>query len=291
METERVQRPSRLRRAPKNKRQPSEQQIQYTQPKPFFRNRLIVQMLSIAAVVLALTMGISIFFKVDTVLVTGAEKHSAHTIVTASGLQPGDSLLFFGRARVAGKIKTSLPYVDTVRFELKLPGTVNIIVEEKQLAYALQASDGSWWMMTADGKIAEKINAETAANSPVVEGVILQKPEVGKYAVPAEQPNADAGIATAADRLTAAVKILQQLEAWELFAPGTHLDVSDLFALRLYCGPDYRVELGDSADMAEKIKTVKYTLPQLDGRGGVLKLTYNETEQMWEVIYQPWSQG
>lgn len=291
METEKIQRLPRARRSTKSKRQSSEQQIQYTQPKPFFRNRLIVQLLSIAAVVLALTMGISIFFKVDTVLVTGAAKHNPHTIVQASGLQPGDSLLFFGRARAAGKIKTALPYVDTVRFELKLPGTVNVIVEEKKLAYALQASDGSWWMMTSDGMIAEKIDAVTADSSPAIEGVIIQKPQVGEYAKAADQSSGDTGIATAQDRLATAVKILGQLEKWELFSPDTRLDVSDLFALRLYCGPDHRVELGDSDDMEAKIMTVKYTLPQLDGRGGVLKLTYNETEQKWEVIYQPWSQG
>ena len=146
-------------------------------------------------------------------------------------------------------------------------------------------------MITADGMIAEKIDAETAENSPSIEGVILQKPKVGEYAVAAELPGEDATIAAAADRLAVAVKILEQLETWELFSPATRLDVSDLFGLRLYCGPDYRVELGDGTDMDAKIMTVKYTLPQLDGRGGVLKLTYNETEQMWEVIYQPWSQG
>ena len=291
METEKNQRQPRMRHGRRNRRQPSEQQINYTQPKPFFRNRLIVQLLSIAAVALALTMGISIFFKVDTVLVTGAAKHNPHTIVESSGLQPGDSLLFFGRARAAGKIKTALPYVDTVRFELKLPGTVNIIVEEKMLAYALQATDGSWWMMTSDGMIAERIDAATAEGSPVVEGVILQKPQIGEYAVASEQSSGEASIVTAADRLSAAIKILEQLEKWELFSPATRLDVSDLFALRIYCGPDYRVELGDSADMNAKIMTVKYTLPQLDGRGGVLKLHYNETETKWEVIYQPWSQG
>ena len=291
METERSQRAPRIRRSSQRKRQPSEQQIQYTQPKPFFRNRLIVQLLSIAAVVPALTMGISIFFKVDTVFVAGATKHSAHTIVRASDIEPGDSLLFFGRAKAAGKIKTALPYVDTVRFELKLPGTLYIIVEEKMLAYALQAMDGSWWMMTSDGVVAEKIDAATAEESPVIEGVILQSPEVGAYAVAAETASEGGGVTTAADRLTVAVKILEQLEAKELFSPDTRLDVSDLFALRLYCGPDHRVELGGSEDMDKKIEIVKGALVDLEGNSGVLKLTYDETEQKWLVVFQPWSKG
>lgn len=285
--TETTPNPRRKQRGPAGKKPRPE--IHYTQPRPFYRNRLIVQLLSVAAVVLAVTVGVSIFFKVDTVVVTGASKYSAATVVEASQIQPGDSLIFFGRAGAAGRIKRDLPYVDTVRFQLKLPGTVNIIVEEKVLSYALQASDGSWWMITADGMVAEKTTAAAAENAPTVEGVILQSPAVGKRAVAYEPEGVDS-TTTAADRLSAAVAILTQLEKWELFAPATRVDVSDLFALRLYCGPDYRVELGDSGSLEEKISLVKYALPQLDGRGGVLKLQYNEETQQWEVLYQHWSQ-
>lgn len=292
METENTNRTS-LRNRRKAQRKPGtpRPEIQYTPPKPFFRNRLIVQMMSIAAVVLAVTIGISIFFKVDTVAVTGASKHSALTITEASGIEKGDSLLFFGRAKAAGKIKSALPYVDTVRFELKLPGTVNIIVEEKMVAYALQAEDGTWWMMTADGMIAEKTDALSVESRPVIEGVILQNPAVGKRAVAAEAEQGENVLTTtAADRLTAAVNVLAQLEKYEMFSQTTGLDVSDLFALRLYCGDDYRVELGDSGDMDKKIEIVRYALAELGNRGGVLKLVFNDTEQMWEVIYQPWAQ-
>ncbi len=290
METENTQRKAvRVRRRIRERKAKTQPEIQYTQPKPFYRNRLTVQLLSVAAVVLAVTIGISIFFKVDTVLITGASKYSAATIAEASGIDAGDSLLFFGRARAAGKIKMKLPYVDTVRFELKLPGTVNIIVEEKVVAYRLQSSDGSWWIMTADGKIAEKLPAEKTEQYPLIEGIVLQSPSVGKMAVAAET-SMEAGTAKAADRLKAAMNILTQLETYELFSETTSLDVSDLFALRLYCGTDYRVELGDSTDMGAKIMTIKSTLPSLDGRGGVLKLVYNETAGEWGVVCQSWSQ-
>lgn len=287
METERNEASAR-RRTERRARKPRPE-VHYTQPKPFFRNRLVVQLLSVAAVVLAVTVGISIFFKVDTVVVTGAEKYTAATVAEASQIQKGDSLIFFGRGSAARRIKMALPYVDTVRFQLQLPGTVNIIVEEKVLAYALQAADGSWWMITADGKVVEQTTAAAAESAPTVQGVILQEPAVGADAV-AHEPGGPESTVTAADRLNAAIRILAQLEKWELFAPATVVDVSDLFALRLYCGPDYRVELGDAGDLEEKIGIVKYALPQLDGRGGVLKLQYNEETAAWEVLYQTWAQ-
>ena len=289
METERTNRTRRTRRPAERKERQPRQPIQYTQPKPFFRNRLIVQLISIAAVVLAVTIGISIFFKVDTVMVAGVEKHSPLSVSEASGIEKGDSLLFFGRAGAAAKIKAALPYVDTVRFRVKLPGTVHIVVKEKMVAYALQAEDGSWWMMTSDGMIAEQTDAATAEKKPIIEGIILQSPKVGEYAVAAEYPVEGTVIATAADRLKAAVTVLAQLEEYQMFSQTTGLDVSDLFALRLYCGADCRVELGDVTDMAEKVEMVKYALMEMDGSGGVLKLTYNDVDKVWEIIRQPWS--
>ena len=74
-----------------------------------------------------------------------------------------------------------------------------------------------------------------------------------------------------------------------MFSQTTGLDVSDLFAQRLYCGADCRVELGDVTDMAEKVEMVKYALMEMDGSGGVLKLTYNDVDKVWEIIRQPWS--
>lgn len=288
METERTEASPRRRR-PERRERKNRPEIHYTQPKPFFRNRLIVQLLSIAAVVLAVTVGVSIFFKVDTVAVIGAEKYSAATVAEASRIQEGDSLIFFGRGRAARRIKMELPYVDTVRFQLQLPGTVNIIIQEKTLAYAMQASDGAWWMITADGKVVEKTTAAAAETAPTIRGVTLYAPAIGKNAV-AFEPEGPDTVATAADRLKAAVAILEQLEKWELFAPATIVDVSDLFALRLYCGPDYRVELGDAGDLAEKIGTVKEAQAMLDGRAGVLTLQYNEETAQWEVLYQSWAQ-
>ena len=290
MENENTRRSPRNRHTPPRKRRTPDPEIQYTQPKPFFRNRLIVQLLSIAAVVLAFTIGVSIFFKVDTVMVTGAVKHSPQVIAEASGVKAGDSLLFFGRARAAAKIKTALPYVDTVRYQVKLPGTVNIIVEEKMVASAVQAIDGSWWMITADGVVAEKISAATAADKPLIEGVYLQNPKVGEPSVAAETAADGAMVTTAADHLKAAITVLSALEENQLFSHITRLDVTDLFALRIYCSDDYRVELGESRDMTEKVEILKYALAELGARGGVLKLVYNDTELRWEIVYQTWSQ-
>ena len=281
---------TRNRRSSQKTQRKPQQEVQYTQPKPFFRKRLLVQLLTIAAVVLAITIGVSIFFKVDTVVVTGASKYSALTVTEASGIEKGDSLLFFGRARAANRIKTELPYVGTVRFELKLPATVNIIIEEKTVSYAMEDSEGTWWKVTSDGKVVEKLR-KNAVPKATVTGVQLESPKVGKKAVAAETAQTGETVtATQAERLETAVDILYQLELWEVFEDVTNVDVSDLFALRLVCGTEYRIELGNGDDLYDKLGVVKTTLRELEEKNygaAVLKL-YDE-DGKWQVQCNPWT--
>ncbi len=278
----------RERRSSKNTQQRPKEEIQYTQPKPFLRKRLLVQLLTMAAVVLAVAIGVSVFFQVDEVLVTGASQYSALTVAEASKIETGDSLLFFGRAAAAGRIKSALPYVSSVRFEVKLPGTVNIIIEEKLVSYAVEAGDGSWWKITSEGKVVEKVE-NTTLTAPTITGVILEDPVVGKKAVATEQEG-EMVTTTGKERLNAALKIIGKVEKWELFEQVTDVDVTDLFGLRLDCTGNYRVELGSEESLDKKIQAVKSALIVLENNnGGVIKL--QEKDGKWEVQYNPWGEN
>ena len=134
----------------------------YTEPKPFSRRRFAVQMFSVIAIVLALVMGISVFFKVKTITVSGAETYSPWAVREASGIQEGDQLLGFSVARASAQILTELSYVEKVRIGIKLPDTVNIYLEELDVAYAIKSQDGIWWLMTSEGRIVEQANAAIA---------------------------------------------------------------------------------------------------------------------------------
>lgn len=271
-------------RFPRKKEQNEQAQIEYTKPKPFAKRRLIVQLLTVTAVVLAIAVGTSVFFKVDTVLVAGTEKYTAYEVAQAAGIEVGDSLLFFGQGETAARIKSQLPYVATVRFSVKLPGTVTIIVSEKTVAYAVKAADGTYWKITSDAVVVEK--AETIEqNTPTIEGVVLKDPVVGETAIADETQQE--GTATGAERLNAATQILQLLERWKPREEMTCLDVSDLYSLHLFCTDNYRIELGSREDMEEKIKAIKSVFDSADiPDSGVLTLLYKD--EKWCVQYNSW---
>ena len=101
-----------------------EPEIVYTPPKPFNRNRLLLQLGIVAAVVLAVFFSLNMFFKVSdiavanlgsqaessvgAVSVSGNGRYSAQTIVEASGIRVGDSLLAPQRLATRAQVATML---------------------------------------------------------------------------------------------------------------------------------------------------------------------------------------
>ena len=136
----------------------------YTDPKPFNRIRLLQQLLLVAAVVVAFVLALSVFFKVETITVSGADTYSPWAIREASGIVEGEGLLTFSRARASAQIRAKLSYVDKVRIGIKLPDTVIIYIEEIDVAYAIQDQDGIWWLMTSEGRIVEQSDSASAQN-------------------------------------------------------------------------------------------------------------------------------
>ena len=73
-------------------------------------------------------------------------------------------------------------YCESTIVDIKLPDTVNIYIEEIDMAYAITTRDGTYWLMTAAGKVVEQIDGATASNYTKIEGVQLDNPTPGQQA-------------------------------------------------------------------------------------------------------------
>jgi len=279
------------------------EEIVYTVPPAFHRTGFLLKMLTVAAVVVALVLGMSIFFKVDKIYISGMEKYEASTIQDASGIQKGDGLLTLSKAKISGKITTQLPYVGSVRIGIKLPDTVNIEVTELDVLYAVQSSDTSWWLMTADGKVVDHTTVSEAKNYTRVLGVQLNAPLPGNPAVAYEEvpetTTAPEGETTeettaetmaleegllevtlppmvrASDKLARAITILQHLEEHSVIGTVTTVDVSKITDLQLSYEDRYQVLLGDDSNMSYKIRSMKEAVRQMpDYQSGTLDVSF-----------------
>ena len=262
--------------AKRNSKRPN---VTYTDPVPFNLRKLLLQLAVVTAVVLAIVMGLSVFFRVDRVVVYGNDAYSAWTIQEASGIESGENLLTFGSTRACGKIITALPYVKTARIGIKLPDTVNIYIEEFDVVYAISNSEGEWWLMTSGGKIVEKIDSGIANSYTKVIGVEVESPVIGAQAkavenlIPVTQETDTSGepvstepvfTITGADRLKAALMILDALELNDIVGEAASINVQSLNNLELMYGTRYQVKLGDSNNMEYKIATMKQAVAQLN---------------------------
>lgn len=279
----------------KRPRQPTPAVI-YTQPQAFNRNRFLIQLLTVTAVVVALVLGLSVFFKVGVITVSGADVYTPWTVQEVSGISVGDNLLTFSRARAAALIKANLPYVKNVRFGIKLPDTVNIIIEEEDVVYAIKDTNDQWWLINSDGRVVEQSNRAKASSYTQVLGVTLDNPVSGEKgiaseAVPTETDESGEYVAvtlTGAQRLNAALQILSALEDNDIVGDAASVDVSLLEDIVLWYGTRYQVNLGDSSRIDYKIACASDVILQLsEYDSGILDISFN----IWSdrVVYTPFS--
>lgn len=286
-------------------RQPAPAVI-YTQPAAFNRNRLVIQLVTVTAVVLALVIGLSVFFKVGHIYVSGAEVYSESSITEVCGISKGDNLLTFSHARAAALIRANCPYVREVRFGIKLPDTVNIIIEEDDVVYAIKDQTGQWWLMNSDGRVVEQGNNAKVSNHTQVLGVALQDPVPNERGVALESaPAAEDATAetaaqgetvpasvpvttTGAQRLDAALQILKALENNDIVGSAASVDVSRIDDIILWYGTRYQVNLGDNSGLDHKIACMNAVIAQMsEYQSGVLDCSFT----IWpnQVGYTPFS--
>ena len=280
--------------------------IIYTQPQTFNRDRLLLQLLIMTAVVAAMVLAMSVFFKVKTVTVAGAETYSNDAVQEASGIQVGDNLLTFSKARASAQIRAKLSYVDNIRIGIKLPDTVIIYVEELDVAYAVESSQGDWWLINSDGKVVEQIDSRKAADYTQILGVALENPQPGSQAVAADfmmqnlTPEAEGEASepteetaaivpitvTGAQRLSSALQILKAMEANDIVGEAASVEVGDLEDITLWYGSRYEVRLGDTSKMDYKIACMNDAILQMsDYQSGILDISF--TTWTDQVGYTP----
>lgn len=234
--------------------------VVYLAPKPFRRNRLILHLVTVFAVVIALVLGMSVFFKVEEFSISGMEKYTAHDIYQACGIQEGDNLLLLNRTEAGGKIKAALPYVKTVRVGIELPGTVHIVIEELDVTYAVKDEGGLWWLISAAGTVVEQAESDQTHHTKLL-GVQLTNPQPGKPAKALEtagtqtdsEGNPIPVTVTAAERLNAAVDILGFLEKEGVVGEASSVDVNNMGDIQIWYEDKFQVKLGDHKDLGNKI--------------------------------------
>ena len=208
-----------------------------------FLSKVLCVLLICGAIVVALTL----FFRVDTILVTGVQRYTEEEICTASGVGEGENLFLLNKYDVAQNIEEALPYVEQMRISRKLPDTLVIEIQECTAPLAL-TQDGITWLISPSsqpgGKIVDQGDASLAEEYPVIDGCELLAPSVGSYLTLATEYSLQEESLLDLLRALVDAGMIQEVDAIHLGDPSMlTMEFMGRFTVQLSYGADYDYKL------------------------------------------------
>ena len=124
---------------------------------------LIFIILIAIAIIFAL---VSPIFNIETITVQGNEKIDSDTIISISGLEVGNNIFKCRSGEIEKNIKEE-PYIESAKMKRRIPGTIEITVIERKIAYQINIIDGFIYI-DDEGYILEK--SSEMQKIPILEG-------------------------------------------------------------------------------------------------------------------------
>jgi len=260
----------------------------------------LFKLLCVLAVVVALTAGATVFFRVEHVSVSGCKRYTAEEVIAASGIQTGDNLYALNKVSIGKSIRTKLPYVEELTINRALPSTILITVTECEAAARIavpdpvraaavqeELADGDPdakpvllaqepWLISRKGKLLESAPADSAV-LPVT-GLTPIAPEAGSLL---EVPESER---TMLDSLTALLQAAQEeeltgeLSSVRLDATRLTVRYAGRFDVEMKLNTDFRYDL-------RLMRTVREELEQRHGPqvAGTIDLTLEK----YDAVFSP----
>ena len=123
----------------------------------------LLKVLCVLTVLVALTVGATVFFRVEQVVVSGNSRYTQEDVVAATGIQLGDNLYRMNKFQINQEVRQALPYVNELNIVRKLPNTILITVTEwDAVAQILPTAEV---ITEVDEETGEEISVETAGEA------------------------------------------------------------------------------------------------------------------------------
>ncbi|MBO4853900.1 MAG: FtsQ-type POTRA domain-containing protein [Oscillospiraceae bacterium] len=222
-------------------------------------------MLTFLVICGAIVAALALFFKVETIEVTGAERYSQQEIVDACGIQTGSNLFLMDKYDAAGRITSRLNYVEQVQITRRLPSTLCIHVTECKATVAIE-HDGTFFLISGSGKIVD--TASEASGCGIVTGVTIFQPQVGAV-IDAPEENRPAR-----DQL---LELLKALRDREMLADVQEIHLEDPSAVTMGYLDRFTVTLPWGADMEYKMNYLMAVVERLeDNERGIINMMQDQ---------------
>ena len=207
------------------------------------RSGFLYKLLSVLLICAAIIGAMTLFFRVEEIVVTGQRRYTAEEIREASGVEPGSNMYLLNKYDIVRAITGALPYIEDIRVNRKLPDTLLIEVHESGRPFAL-VQDGSAWLISGSGKIVEQRPEKDAGQYGLISGCELLAPSVGtSLALATEYASQQASLLDLIAALDAA-GLTENVDGIRLDELSyLKMDYIGRFTVRMAYGADYEWEL------------------------------------------------
>ena len=223
---------------------------------------VLYKLLTLVVVCAAAVLALTLFFKVESVEVTGNSRYSAQEIQDACGVSLGDNLYLLSKPDMVQRLHQQLPYIDEVRITRQLPNTLCVQVTEFSTVYAVE-QEGTVWLLTSGGKIVE--TAAERGDTPLIDGCELLAPSLGgdvSFALELQ------------NRQESLFALLTALESAELTGDVRAIHLGDPTVLSMDYTESFTVEMPYGADYPRLLRYLTLVIDKLETNlTGVIDLT------------------
>lgn len=212
-----------------------------------------LRLLCLAVVIAAFLGALTMFFRINMIVVEGNERYTEEQIIEAAGVQKEQNLVLLNKYKVKQSIFDTLPYVETVVINRKYPDALILTVTECTASAALTGENDTW-LMSDEGKILERAS-QIPEGCARVTGCTLVEPAVGAMAAFADEDSY---------KFERLLTLLRTAEDKQLLSMIGEIDLSDGTAITFTYLDRFTVKMPWDADIAYKLGNVRTVVEQLE---------------------------
>lgn len=222
--------------------------------------------LALVIICVAAILFLSLFFRVSIIQLQNDTIYTDEEILAASGLEKGVNLLFVNNFTAVSSIYATMPYVEAVSIKRVMPNRIILNVTGSEAVACVSFGD-DYWLINANGKLLEKIDARDAKSFIRVEGMEPLMPVAGEIMSVSE---ADGG------KDAYLYRMLAQFQLRGIANSVDWVDLSNINKPSLSYENRYTVLLGSGEDLSRRLSLMQSAIAQLaDGDAGTLELEEN----------------
>ncbi len=231
------------------------------------RKKIIVRsVIGVVFLVVGVIVGLSLFFNINKIVVSGDAVYSHETVIKASGVSEGDNLIFLSKSKLNEKISSELTYIGSVTVKRRLPSTLELVVKKTDAKLGI-AMNGYFTLLDENGKVLEKDLETIGENIILLNLGEIESAELGETVVTKEEKT-----------FTKLHDVLSECKQVGLHDISL-MDISDIYNIKIVYQGRITLELGetDSENLGSKLALGKAAIEKQDEENNLYRGTINLT--------------